>query len=107
MLQALDLQPHFPTGESQKLTLFVTLLDQSFTIVLGYHWLTHYNPLIDWVLGSIFFWQSAQHESLTSPPVKTSPLKPPDPVLEFMKPIPLVEPQKTPRVTLINATAYS
>src|SRR5882724_6013832 len=70
---ALDLQLCFPTGESQKLTLFVTPLDQSCTIVLGYRWLTHYNPSIDWVLGSISFWQSAQHESLSSPPIKTFP----------------------------------
>src|SRR5882724_1766224 len=75
--QALDLQLHFPTGESQKLTLFVTLLDQSCTIVLGCSWLTHYNLLIDWVLGSISFWQSAQHESLSSPPVETFHLQHP------------------------------
>src|SRR5882724_4588999 len=110
--QALDLQLCFPTGESQKLTLFVTPLDQSCMIVLGYHWLTRYNPSIDWALGSISFWQLAQHESLSSPPVETFPSvaplsKPPDPVSEIMKPISLVEPQKTPRVTLINAAVYS
>ena len=77
ILQALDLQLCFPTRESQKLTLFVTLLDQSCTIVLGYCCLTHYNPLIDWVLGSISFWQSAQHESLSSPPVETFHLQHP------------------------------
>src|SRR5882724_7696974 len=71
--QALDLQLCFPTGESQKVTLFVTPLDQNCTIVLGYHWLTHYNPLIDWALGSISFQQSAQHKSLGSPPIKTFP----------------------------------
>src|SRR5882724_4026219 len=93
--QALDLQLCFPTGESHKLTLFVTPLDQSCMIVLGYHWLTCYNPLIDWVLGSISFLQSAQHECLSSSPIETSPSvvppsKPPDPVLEFMKPTPPV-----------------
>src|SRR5882724_7554387 len=112
ILQALDLQLCFPTRESQKLTLFVTLLDQSCTIVLGYRWLTCHNPSIDWVLGSISFRQLAQHKSLSSPPIETflsaAPLsKPPDPVSEIMKPTSPVEPQKTLRVTLINAAAYS
>jgi len=44
--QALDLQICFPTGESQKLTLYVTLLDQSCIIVLGGpHWLCMYKAI--------------------------------------------------------------
>src|SRR6266481_1320013 len=44
--QALDLQLRFPTGEIQNLTFFVTPLDHGCTIVLGYHWLTRFNPSI-------------------------------------------------------------
>src|SRR5882724_3734641 len=75
----LDLQICFPTGESQNLTFYIILLDQSCTIVLGYHLLTCYNPSIDWVLGSIFFWQPSQHESKSSPSVETLPSSAPFP----------------------------
>src|SRR5882724_8245629 len=112
ILQALDLQIRFPTGESQNLTFYVTPLDPSCTIVLGYRWLTRYNPLIDWVLGSIIFQQLSQHESKSSPFVETLPSsaplqKLPDPVPDILKFVPPVEPRKPPRVTLINAAAYS
>ena len=88
-------------------------------IVLGYHWLTHYNPLIDWVLGSIIFWKLSQPESKSSPSVQTLPLSTPlaeildpaleilDPVLDLLNPVLPVNPRKPQRVTLINAAAYS
>jgi len=105
--QALDLPIRFPTGEVQTLSFFVTPLDQGCTIVLGYHWLTRYNPQIDWVLGRIYFRQPSQHKSKTSPSTETelslvplasapTPIQPPPPVTP-----------KKPRVTLINAAAYS
>src|SRR5882724_11259365 len=94
------------------MTFYVTLLDQSCMIVLGYHWLTHYNPSIDWVLGSIFFWQPLHHKYKSSPSVETlllsAPLlKLPDFVPDLPNPVPPVTPWKPPRVTLINAAAYS
>jgi len=68
--------------------------------------------LDDWVLGSIFFRQLSQHESKSSPSVKTllssAPFpNPPDSVLEPLEPLPPVTPWEQPRVTLINAAAYS
>src|SRR6266481_1768139 len=110
--QALDLQLCFPTGETQNLTFFVTPLDHGCTIVLGYHWLTCFNPLIDWVLGRIAFRQTLQHESEMSPPTAVKnmltpefPSIPDDP--RILQPILLVEPRKPPQVTLINAAAYA
>src|SRR5258708_27824716 len=45
----------FSTGELHALDLFVTKLDEEYSVVLGYDWLTQHNPSIDWVETKITF----------------------------------------------------
>src|SRR6266478_4891111 len=45
----------FSTGESHTMDLFITKLDEEYSVVLGYDWLTQHNPSIDWVETKITF----------------------------------------------------
>ena len=97
---AIDLPVYFPSGDKHSVTFYVTPLDSSCAAVLGHNWLTHFNPLIDWVLSSITFCSPLQTDSLTSPetvalaPISSETLSPPTPLV-------------APKVSFVNAAAFA
>jgi hypothetical protein len=103
--ETLELPITFSTGETMTVTFYVTTLNSSASIVLGHNWLTRYNPLIDWVLGSIKFRSPIQKE-LT--PLSTSAEVAPSPLQTLCTPDdsgPPV-PSSPIQVSLVNAAAF-
>ena len=96
----MDLPVCFPLGDEHSVTFYVTPLDSSCAAVLGHNWLTCFNPLIDWVLGSITFRSLLQTDSLTSPetvapaPISSETLSPPTLLV-------------APKVSFINAAVFA
>ena len=97
---AIDLPVCFSLGVKHSVTFYVTPLDSSCAIVMGHNWLTHFNPLIDWVLGSITFHSPLQTDSLTSPEtVAPAPIS-----SETLFPLTLLV---SPKISFVNAAAFS
>ena len=61
----------FSSGKICNIPFYVTTLDNSASAVLGYDWLTRYNPLVDWVNGRITF-QDTETPNSSSPPTANS-----------------------------------
>jgi len=91
------------------LDFYVTLLDSCCSLVLGHSWLTRYNPLIDWVSGSISFRPPSVLQNPASvPPIETlvnPPFSPAENPLQFTpSEIPPSNP-KQPHIAIISMLA--
>jgi hypothetical protein len=95
----MELPITFPTGETHPLTFYVTPIDESCSVVLGYDWLSRYNPLIDWAKSSIDFWTPEEERQYLS----TSPN--PQVTVETVSNEPL--PRTAPHISFVKAAAFS
>ena len=101
---ATDLPIQFPSEETIIITFYVTILNPSCLVVLGYNWLTCHNPLIDWVLGSITF-RSPEIRQPHLPPTMSIQ----DVLLQtstFDEPLGSTLPSGAPCVSMINAATF-
>ena len=98
--EAVELPICFSPNNLSSIDFYVTTLDPSCSIVLRHNWLTHHNPLIDWVSGSITFWTSEEMDVTISPMAETcdttTKSRPAETPLKLQAPL----------ITLINAAAF-
>ena len=72
--------------------------------VLGYSWLSDYNPLIDWKKRSIHFRTAPATRPVSDPVPQASPMAP----LEPTPPTPTPDaPKSVPQVSVVNAAAFA
>ena len=99
----------FSSSECMTLDFYITLLDSCCSLVLDHSWLIHYNPLADWVSGSITFQLLYLLQSPASvPPVETlvNPLfSPVENPLQFIPSEMSPSNPKQPQIAIINAPA--
>jgi len=98
------------------LDFYITLLDSSYSLILGYNWLAQHNPLIDWVNGLINFHPSLQENLAPSHIVANTPLASPsfldislqssDSVVSIPASETSVSNSKRPNIGIIGAAAF-
>ncbi|KAJ8469582.1 hypothetical protein ONZ51_g8881 [Trametes cubensis] len=102
-----SLPVHFPSGEVLNIDFYVTPLDKSVSAVLGYSWLSAYNPLIDWKKRSVQFRSAPPTRPVSDPtvpppaPAVRTPVTPEPPTLTSPTPT------SAPRISLVNAAAFA
>ena len=104
-MQAITLQITFSSGEKHEVLFYVTSLDLSYSVVLGHNWLTHYNLLIDWILGNIMI-ETTPHalsSSPTSPPMQASASL----AKLISDPCEVTLKLEVPKITLINVDTFA
>ena len=109
--KAADVSIRFITNDILRLTCYVTKLDPSTALVLGYNWLHRYNPLIDWSAGQITSFRQLPASVPSSP---ATGIKDPEgsPVAATTSASIPILPDTTsiptpPSISFVNAAAYA
>ncbi|KAJ3567219.1 hypothetical protein NP233_g6506 [Leucocoprinus birnbaumii] len=107
--ESVNLPITFPTGECISMDFYVSQLNSFCPVILGHNWLTCYNPLIDWVTGSILFQLHLPENPAISScvtPVSSETLSSSSAALPLVDAVPSSVNSACPQISLINAAAF-